>query len=65
MVFSNKFTCNQVKNNVIINNGEEALIHLVKLTSGLDSLVVGEDQILGQVKRSLEFSENTGLQVRI
>ena len=43
----------QVKNNVIINDGEEALKHLVKLTSGLDSLVVGEDQILGQVKRSL------------
>ena len=50
----------QVKNNVIINNGEEALIHLVKLTSGLDSLVVGEDQILGQVKRSLEFSRRNG-----
>ncbi len=50
----------QVKNNVIINDGEEALKHLVKLTSGLDSLVVGEDQILGQVKRSLEFSRKNG-----
>lgn len=50
----------QVKNNVIVNNGEEALKHLVKLTSGLDSLVVGEDQILGQVKRSLEFSRKNG-----
>ena len=50
----------QVKNNVIINDGEEALKHLVKLTSGLDSLVVGEDQILGQVKRSLEFSRRNG-----
>jgi glutamyl-tRNA reductase len=50
----------QVKNNVIVNDGEEALKHLVKLTSGLDSLVVGEDQILGQVKRSLEFSRKNG-----
>lgn len=50
----------QVKNNVIANDGEEALKHLVKLTSGLDSLVVGEDQILGQVKRSLEFSRKNG-----
>jgi glutamyl-tRNA reductase len=49
-----------VKNNVIITDGEEALKHLVKLTSGLDSLVVGEDQILGQVKRSLEFSRKNG-----
>ena len=50
----------QVKNNIIINDGEEALKHLVNLTSGLDSLVVGEDQILGQVKRSLEFSRRNG-----
>lgn len=50
----------QVKNNIVINDGEEALKHLVKLTSGLDSLVVGEDQILGQVKRSLEFSRKNG-----
>jgi glutamyl-tRNA reductase len=50
----------QVKNNVIVNDGEDALKHLVKLTSGLDSLVVGEDQILGQVKRSLEFSRKNG-----
>jgi len=46
----------EVRSNVIINVGEEAIKHLAKLTSGLDSLVVGEDQILGQVKRSLEFS---------
>jgi glutamyl-tRNA reductase len=54
------FPADQVKNNVIVNDGEDALKHLVKLTSGLDSLVVGEDQILGQVKRSLEFSRKNG-----
>jgi len=50
----------EVKSNVIIDEGEEAIKHLAKLTSGLDSLVVGEDQILGQVKRSLEFSRKNG-----
>jgi glutamyl-tRNA reductase len=50
----------EVKSNVIIEEGEEAIKHLAKLTSGLDSLVVGEDQILGQVKRSLEFSRKNG-----
>jgi glutamyl-tRNA reductase len=50
----------EVRSNVIINEGEEAIKHLAKLTSGLDSLVVGEDQILGQVKRSLEFSRKNG-----
>ena len=50
----------EVKSNVIIDEGKEAIKHLAKLTSGLDSLVVGEDQILGQVKRSLEFSRKNG-----
>ena len=50
----------EVRSNVRIDDGEEAIKHLAKLTSGLDSLVVGEDQILGQVKRSLEFSRKNG-----
>ena len=39
-----------------IDEGKEAIHHLLRLTSGLESLVVGEDQILGQVKRAFEFS---------
>jgi len=50
----------EVISNVIIEEGDNALKHLSRLTSGLDSLVVGEDQILGQVKRSLEFSRKNG-----
>lgn len=50
----------EIKSNAIVDFGEEAIRHLAKLTSGLDSLVVGEDQILGQVKRSLEFSKKNG-----
>jgi glutamyl-tRNA reductase len=43
---------------VEISRGKEAVMHLMKLASGLDSLVVGEDQILGQVRRALEFSRS-------
>jgi glutamyl-tRNA reductase len=50
----------EIKSNVIIDTGEEAIRHLAKLTSGLDSLVIGEDQILGQVKRSIEYSRKNG-----
>lgn len=50
----------EVTSNVIIEEGENALKHLARLTSGLDSLVIGEDQILGQVKRSLEFARKNG-----
>ena len=32
---------------------KEALHHLLKLTSGLDSMVLGEEQILGQIKNSI------------
>ena len=39
-----------------IDEGKEAIHHLLRLTSGLESLVVGEDQILGQVKRAFEFT---------
>ncbi|HEX2014175.1 MAG TPA: glutamyl-tRNA reductase, partial [Nitrososphaera sp.] len=41
-----------------IDSGKDAVRHLMKLASGLDSLVVGEDQILGQVRRAFEFSKS-------
>ncbi len=43
-----------------INRGKDAVVHLMRLTSGLESLVVGEDQILGQVRRAFEFSRAHG-----
>ena len=39
-----------------INRGKDAVVHLMRLASGLESLVVGEDQILGQMRRAYEFS---------
>jgi glutamyl-tRNA reductase len=39
-----------------VNRGKDAIVHLMRLASGLESLVVGEDQILGQVRRAYEFS---------
>lgn len=45
------------KTAIEIERGNDALMHLMKLASGLDSLVVGEDQILGQVRRAFEYSK--------
>lgn len=40
--------------------GEEALRHLYRVASGLDSIVLGEDQILGQVKDAQAFAMSLG-----
>jgi len=39
--------------NVEFVENHDALHHLLKLTSGLDSMVLGEEQILGQIKNSI------------
>src|SRR5215208_4549902 len=44
------------ENIVETSSDKEVMLHLLKLAAGLDSLVIGEDQILGQVKRAFEFS---------
>ena len=39
--------------NLEIDQNDKAFHHLLKLTSGLDSMVLGEEQILGQIKNSI------------
>ncbi len=38
----------------------DAATHLFRVASGIDSLVIGESQILKQVRDALEMSQNTG-----
>lgn len=42
----------EFKDRLELSTGKDVVLHLLKLASGLDSLVIGEDQILGQVKRA-------------
>ena len=46
----------EFENIVQVERGKDVIYHLLKLASGLDSLVIGEDQVLGQIRRALEFS---------
>jgi glutamyl-tRNA reductase len=39
---------------------QEAALHLMRVASGLDSLVLGEAQILGQVKAALRSAQSAG-----
>jgi len=47
-------------NTVEIAKGGDVVHHLLRLTSGVESLVIGEDQVLGQIKRAFAFSRKNG-----
>jgi glutamyl-tRNA reductase len=51
---------NYANKDLIIEYGDSAVIHLLRMTSGLESMIIGEDQILGQVKHSLNQSKKEG-----
>jgi len=42
------------------HTGEDAVRHLIRVAGGLDSLVLGEPQILGQIKEAWQISQQTG-----
>lgn len=47
----------QLQSHVYAHSDDAAIAHLMKVASGLDSLVLGEPQILGQVKQAYQFSK--------
>jgi len=54
---ANEPLLNHTNQNIIIEHGDSAVLHLFRMTSGLESMIIGEDQILGQVKDSKNLSK--------
>lgn len=51
----------QLREHFYVYKGDEAIEHLFKVACGLDSLVVGEKQIMGQIKAAIDLSRKMGM----
>ncbi len=58
--FRNVYGGLELNESLYHREAEEAVAHLFRVASGLDSLVVGETEILGQVKSAYLFSQSQG-----
>lgn len=59
------FNVENIKKYLFYKVGKEAIKHLFNVSAGLDSLVLGEDQILGQVKDAHDFSRQLGASKKV
>src|SRR5437899_7447141 len=50
---------------IYLYEGAAAARHLLRVTAGLDSMVLGETEINGQIKHSNEIARNAGLHGRV
>lgn len=57
---ANDIDVNQLFNHVYRYDNIQAVTHLMRVASGLDSLMLGEPQILGQVKSALSLAKTAG-----
>jgi glutamyl-tRNA reductase len=49
-----------VKNHIFIYDEKDAVMHLFRVSCGFESMVLGEDEILGQIKKAFAFSQQHG-----
>lgn len=55
-----KIPMSEFENHLYIREDEQSVQHLFKVTSGIDSMVLGETQILGQIKNSFLEAQEIG-----
>lgn len=60
LAYSNELSPEVLLQHVYQFDNESALNHLMRVASGLDSMMLGEPQILGQVKNALQYAKQCG-----
>ena len=55
-----EFLDGQGRSGFFLLEGRDALRHLLSLAAGIESMIVGEDQIIGQLKKALADAEEAG-----
>lgn len=53
-------TKSDMENHLYAHRGEQAVVHLLEVASGMNSLVIGETQILGQVRNAYLTAADNG-----
>lgn len=59
------FNVSNIKKYLFCKVGQDSIRHVFNVASGLDSIVIGEDQILGQVKDAYDFSRQLGASKKV
>lgn len=59
-LMTQRFSVEALSDHVYIKSMADCALHLMRVSSGLDSAVLGEDQILGQVKEAQQFAMELG-----
>lgn len=49
-----------LRENAFVFEGNSAIRHLFRVTAGIESMVIGEDEVLGQMKGAYDFSREHG-----
>lgn len=52
---------NEIADNSYVLTADDAVKHIMRVASGLDSLILGEPQILGQVKQAFGDAKHSGM----
>lgn len=63
--YSQYFKFQDAESYLFSKSGKQAVIHLYMVASGLDSMVLGEDQILGQIRDAMIFAMDLGFSKKV